>query len=114
MIFDTLGKDSLLSFMMPLTDCFWLFHIGLKPRSHKACFEDPSCSSVNYQIFGATNAFSRYSECHHGSSRNHDQIVIANIGWLYLIQLLATKCHIEQKAIFLLRSDVLLCKHTIK
>ena len=70
MIFDTLVKDSLLSFMMPLTDCFWLFHIdskkkGLKPRSHKACFEDPSCSSVNYQIFGATNAFSRYSECHH-------------------------------------------------
>ena len=62
---------------MPLTHCFWLFRIDsknkrLKPRSHKSCFENPSCSSVNYQIFGATKAFSRYSECH-GSSRNHDQ-----------------------------------------
>ena len=66
--------------MMPLTDCFWLFRIdskkkGLKLRSHKACFEEPSCSSVNYQIFGAKQRVfqDNYSECHHDSSRNHEQ-----------------------------------------
>ena len=41
--------------------------------NHKACFEEPSCSSVNYQIFGTTKGSLGYSECHHGSSRKYDQ-----------------------------------------
>ena len=64
--------------MMPLTDCFAYFTLtlrkhGLKHISHKAFFEEPSCSSVKYQILEATKSSSRYSECHHGSSRYHDQ-----------------------------------------
>ena len=56
----------------------WPFRInskkkGLKARSHKACFEDPSCSLVNYEILEVTKGCLRYYECQHGSSRNHDQ-----------------------------------------
>ena len=104
--------------MLPLTDYFLCYFAltlrkkGLKHRSHKACFEEPSCFSVHYKILGQQRVLKGILNAI--MVQHMHNIVCCACCFTIVIVKMVTKCFIEQKVTFLLRSDVLLCKHTIK